>query len=132
MDDNQRRFIEDTLDLLNELDEGLMQLESNPLASAPLEQVFRTMHTIKGAASMFGFENISQLAHLLETLFDKVRQGHLQVSDNLISLTLQAFDRVRDLLGKKNKGDTTQSDNLLIQVYPQAIIKMRRSLIFYR
>jgi two-component system chemotaxis sensor kinase CheA len=116
MDDNQRRFIEDTLDLLNELDEGLLQLESNPLAIAPLEQVFRTMHTIKGAASMFGFENISQLAHLLETLFDKVRQGHLQVSDNLISLTLQAFDRVRDLLGKKNKGDTTQSDNLDIHL----------------
>ncbi|SKC73058.1 chemotaxis protein CheA [Ohtaekwangia koreensis] len=116
MDNNQKRFIEDTLDLLNELDEGLLQLESNPLAIAPLEQVFRTMHTIKGAASMFGFENISRLAHLLETLFDKVRQGHLPVSDNLISLTLQAFDRVRDLLGKKNKGDTTQSDNLDIHL----------------
>ena len=67
MDNNQKRFIEDALDLLNELDEGLMQLETNPQASAPLEQVFRTMHTIKGGANMFGFENIGELAHHLET-----------------------------------------------------------------
>lgn len=98
MDSNQRRFIEDALDLLNELDEGLLQLEANPHARAPLEQVFRTMHTIKGAANMFGFENIGTLAHHLETLFDYVRQQRMQVTDDLISITLQAFDKVRDLL----------------------------------
>ncbi|HEY9008169.1 MAG TPA: chemotaxis protein CheA [Ohtaekwangia sp.] len=102
MDGNQKRFIEDTLELLNELDEGLMQLEANPLATAPLEQVFRTMHTIKGAASMFGFDNISQLAHHIETLFDHVRKGNLQITDRLISLTLHAFDKVRYLLGKND------------------------------
>jgi two-component system, chemotaxis family, sensor kinase CheA len=112
MDDNQKRFIEDSLDLLNELDESLMQLEANPLATAPLEQVFRTMHTIKGAASMFGFENISQLAHLLETVFDRVRQGHLPVSDDLISITLNSFDKVRDQLGKTNAGKSIADDFL--------------------
>ncbi|HZI25054.1 MAG TPA: chemotaxis protein CheA, partial [Chryseolinea sp.] len=102
MDSNQKRFAEDALDLLNELDEGLMQLESNPQATAPLEQVFRTMHTIKGGANMFGFENIGELAHQLETLYDLVRQGKAQVSDGLISLTLHAFDKVRDILKEKD------------------------------
>jgi two-component system chemotaxis sensor kinase CheA len=112
MDNNQKRFIEDTLDLLNELDEGLMQLEANPMASAPLEQVFRTMHTIKGAANMFGFENIGELAHHLETLFDMVRQGRLQITDKLISITLQAFDKVRYLLQKKDIGAITEARGL--------------------
>ena len=112
MDNNQKRFIEDTLDLLNELDEGLMQLEANPMASAPLEQVFRTMHTIKGAANMFGFGNIGELAHHLETLFDMVRQGRLQVTDKLISITLQAFDKVRYLLQKKDIGAITEARGL--------------------
>jgi two-component system, chemotaxis family, sensor kinase CheA len=112
MGDNQKRFIEDSLDLLNELDESLMQLEANPLAIPPLEQLFRTMHTIKGAASMFGFENISQLAHLLETVFDKVRHGHLPVSDDLISITLHSFDKVRDQLGKTNAGKSIANDFL--------------------
>ncbi len=102
MDNNQKRFVEDALDLLNELDEGLMQLEANPIATAPLEQVFRTLHTLKGGANMFGFEHIGELAHQIETLYDLVRQGTLQVSDGLISLTLQAFDTVRDILQEKD------------------------------
>lgn len=112
MDSNQKRFAEDALDLLNELDEGLMQLEANPHASAPLEQVFRTMHTIKGGANMFGFENIGELAHQLETLYDLVRQGKMQVSDGLISITLHAFDKVRDLLKEKDAAKITQAENL--------------------
>ena len=103
MDNNQKRFIDDALDLLNDLDEGLLQLESNPKASSPLEQVFRTMHTIKGGAYMFGFTVVGDLAHLLESSFDLVRQGKYQVSDELISITLQAFDRVRDLLKERDE-----------------------------
>lgn len=112
MDSNQRRFIEDALDLLNELDEGLLQLEANPHARAPLEQVFRTMHTIKGAANMFGFENIGTLAHHLETLFDYVRQQRMQVTDDLISITLQAFDKVRDLLKETDIARITSPEAL--------------------
>ncbi len=112
MDSNQKRFVEDALDLLNELDEGLLQLEANPQARAPLEQVFRTMHTIKGGANMFGFENIGELAHQLETLYDLVRQEKMQVSDRLISITLHAFDRVRDLLQQKDEARISDSSAL--------------------
>lgn len=112
MDSNQQRFVEDALDLLNELDEGLLQLEANPQASAPLEQVFRTMHTIKGGANMFGFENIGELAHHLETLYDMVRQGKLQVTDGLISITLHAFDKVRDLLREKDANKIAAAESL--------------------
>jgi two-component system, chemotaxis family, sensor kinase CheA len=112
MDNNQKRFVEDALDLLNELDEGLLQLEANPQASAPLEQVFRTMHTIKGGANMFGFNNIGELAHHLETLYDLVRQGKMQVTDGLISITLQAFDKVRDLLKEKDASKIADREGL--------------------
>ncbi len=109
---NQKRFAVDVLDLLNELDESLMQLETNPQATAPLEQLFRTIHTIKGAASMFGFESIGKLSHHFETLFDLVRQGQLVVNDTLISITLQAFDKVRDLLKEDDIKNINSSDGL--------------------
>lgn len=112
MDSNQKRFVEDALDLLNELDEGLLQLETNPQASAPLEQVFRTMHTIKGGANMFGFSNIGELAHHLETLYDLVRQGKMQITDGLISITLHAFDKVRDLLQERDAAKIANAENL--------------------
>lgn len=112
MDNNQKRFVEDALDLLNELDEGLLQLEANPQAKAPLEQVFRTMHTIKGGANMFGFESIGELAHHLETLYDLVRQGKIQISDGLISITLHAFDKVRDLLKERDAAKIANAESL--------------------
>src|SRR4051812_24281663 len=110
MDNNQKRFAEDALDLLNELDEGLLQLEANPQAKAPLEQVFRTMHTIKGGANMFGFENIGALAHQLETVYDLVRQGKMLINDGLISITLHAFDKVRDVLKEKDAATIANAD----------------------
>lgn len=130
MDNNQKRFVEDALDLLDDLDEGLMQLEAHPTASAPLEQVFRTMHTIKGGANMFGFNVVGELAHHLETLFDLVRIGKAQVSGELISLTLQSFDRVRDLLKEKdelkindraNYAEYLASAEALLQITEQSI-----------
>lgn len=122
MDSNQKRFVEDALDLLNELDEGLMQLEANPHASAPLEQVFRTMHTIKGGANMFGFEHIGSLAHHLESLYDFIRQGKAQVNDELISITLKSFDRVRDLL--KEKDATNANNSAALSEYTQLAIDL--------
>src|ERR1044072_468562 len=116
MDNNQKRFVEDALDLLNELDEGLLQLEANPHSTAPLEQVFRTMHTIKGGANMFGFENIGELSHHLETLYDLVRQGKLTITDRLISITLQAFDKVRDILQLKEVDTIADNENLREQL----------------
>jgi two-component system chemotaxis sensor kinase CheA len=112
MDSNQQRFVEDALDLLNELDEGLLQLEANPQASAPLEQVFRTMHTIKGGANMFGFNHIGELAHHFETIYDVVREGKTQVNDTLISITLHAFDKVRDLFKEKEVDSINNAEAL--------------------
>jgi two-component system chemotaxis sensor kinase CheA len=127
MDNNQKRFVEDALDLLNELDEGLMQLEANPEARAPLEQVFRTMHTIKGGANMFGFPNIGELAHNLETLFDFIRQGKLQISDKLISITLHAFDKVRDLFQAKDASKILESPDItehitIVKAFVESVI----------
>jgi two-component system, chemotaxis family, sensor kinase CheA len=94
----QQLFVTEVLDLLNELDEGLLQLRINPLSNAPLEQVFRIMHTIKGSAGMFGLQNIGSMAHELETIYYYVGQKKMQINEELIDLTLQAFDMVRDLL----------------------------------
>jgi two-component system chemotaxis sensor kinase CheA len=108
MDNNKKRLMDDALDLMNELDEGLLQLKANPRAIASIERVFRTMHNIKGGANLFGFENIRELAHHLESLYDLARQGKMQVSDWLISSTLHAFDKVRDIL--KEQDTTTIAD----------------------
>jgi two-component system chemotaxis sensor kinase CheA len=110
MDFNQKRFIEDALDLLNELDEGLLQLEATPHAIAAQEQVFRTMHTLKGGAGMFGFESLGTLAQQFETTYNWVRQRNLPVPDGLIRITRHAFNEVRRVLKEEDVADINNND----------------------
>jgi two-component system chemotaxis sensor kinase CheA len=61
-------------------------------------RVFRALHTIKGSGAMFGFEDLATFTHNLETAFDEVRNGRLQVSAELVDLTLSALDQIRAML----------------------------------
>lgn len=98
MDNKQKSFVTDALDLLTELDEVLLRLATYPDVNALLEQAFRTIHTITGGCNMFGFEGVGDVARQLEKLYSLVRQGKVQVSDELISITLHVLDEMRDLL----------------------------------
>jgi two-component system chemotaxis sensor kinase CheA len=91
-------YIEETRELLGELEQGLLELETNPDDAARLDACFRAMHTIKGGGAMFGFEEISRFTHDVETVLDRVRTGDLPVSRELLSLTLAAKDHILTLL----------------------------------
>jgi len=91
-------YIEETRELLGELEQGLLELETNPHDTARVDACFRAMHTIKGGGAMFGFEEISRFTHDVETVLDRVRTGDLPVNRELLSLTLAAKDHILTLL----------------------------------
>lgn len=66
-------FVFETTELLENLDEILMRTEKSELGADDIAEIFRTMHTIKGSASMMGLQNMSKLAHSLEDLFSIIR-----------------------------------------------------------
>jgi len=82
-------------ELLAELEEGLLELESAGKDTEVIAQVFRTLHTLKGAGAITGFESVSTVVHEVESAFEMVRRGTLPVSRELINLTLQVRDQVR-------------------------------------
>ena len=91
-------FKEEAYELLNELEGDLLELEENPDSVEQVSSIFRSMHTIKGSAAMFGFQHISEFAHDIENRLDEVREGNLRVSQELIDLILKARDHIRLLL----------------------------------
>jgi two-component system, chemotaxis family, sensor kinase CheA len=91
-------FIEEAFELLSRLEDALLELEEDPENSELIGQVFRSLHTIKGSGSMFGFDTMAGFTHTIETTFDDVREGKLPVSRELISLTLQAKDLIRTMI----------------------------------
>lgn len=97
-DANRQAFLEEAYDLCSELESALLELEESPDDAELVNRVFRAMHTIKGSGAMFGFDDISSFTHDVETVFDRVRNGELAVSRQLLDLTLKARDHIRRLL----------------------------------
>lgn len=94
----QDSFRDEAYELLNSLEQSLLELEERPDDHEVISAVFRSMHTIKGSAAMFGFEPISAFAHRVESTLDDVRGGKLPVTSALVDFVLACRDHIRALL----------------------------------
>jgi two-component system chemotaxis sensor kinase CheA len=106
MDDQKHLFLEEAYELLGELETGLLELEGNPTDKTVIARVFRAMHTIKGSGAMFGFLDIAEFTHQIESVYDLVREGRMAVTAELINLSLEARDQIRSMLDA-SIGDAT-------------------------
>lgn len=110
-DINKQAFIEEANDLLAELETALLELEDNPEDRDIVDRVFRAMHTIKGSGAMFGFDDIASFTHEVETSFDRVRNGEISVTKELLDLTLRARDHIKSLLEASQGGSEPDFEN---------------------
>lgn len=106
MDNFKETFREEAFELLASLESDLLELESNPDDKELVSSVFRVMHTIKGSSAMFGFDEISEFTHEVESFFDKVRNGELRIDRQIIDATLSARDLIREML--EEEGDSKE------------------------
>jgi two-component system chemotaxis sensor kinase CheA len=109
IDKFKAKFVEESLDNVNDLEEALFALENDMQSKDLIERIFRAMHSLKGGGAMFGFNHLSDFTHHLENIFDKVRNSKIEVTPDLISLTFSAVDEIKYLL---EKGDLTAKDDL--------------------
>jgi two-component system chemotaxis sensor kinase CheA len=100
-------FREEIDELLIELENSLLELEDNPADTDAIDTVFRALHTIKGSSAMAGVEQISNFVHEIETAFELVRDGELQVTRDLINQTLAAKDILK-LLAHTLEGESSE------------------------
>ena len=97
-------FREEGREVLVDLESALLELNENRDDTELVGRVFRALHTIKGSGAMFGFENLAAFTHNLENAFDEVRNGRLEISSELIDLTLSALDQIRAMLEEGEVG----------------------------
>ena len=109
MQEMKATYIQEANELLENLESSLLSLEDNPNDTSNIEQVFRVMHTLKGNSSMFGLSKIAEFVHDLETIYDKIRQGEMELTKEILNTTLASFDHLNliivdsDLEDEKNK-----------------------------
>ncbi|PTN38422.1 chemotaxis protein CheA [Desulfonatronum sp. SC1] len=112
MEQTRKAYLEEARELLGDLEDALLELESSPEDHELINRVFRSMHTIKGSGAMFGFDDIALFTHELETVFDLVRNDELRVSPELLDLTLKSRDLILEMLHQDGcHASTCQSES---------------------
>ncbi len=103
---------------LEEFEPNLLLLEQQPEDSSILNDCFRNMHSIKGAANYMGLARMAELAHAVENLFDEARQGRRVLDQKAFDLMFRCVDRFKALLDDtaRNHGETLETQDLIRQI----------------
>ncbi|MGB9770856.1 MAG: chemotaxis protein CheA [Candidatus Kapaibacteriota bacterium] len=98
-------FIVESTELLENLSQDLMLIESNPEDEELLNRIFRAFHTIKGTSSFMGFDKISTLTHSAEDILNKLRKFELEVNQEIIDVLLEVYDFLVLMIQKVKDGE---------------------------
>lgn len=101
MDDNsiyRTLFFEETDDHLQQLNDNVLELESNPNDASLLNEIFRSAHTLKGMAATMGYDVMTELTHKMENIFEKFKEGSVDVTSSSISLVFRCLDKLSSLV----------------------------------
>ena len=91
-------FCNEGRDLLEQIESGVLVLETQPQHKDMLNQVFRAFHTFKGGAGFLGLTPVNHLAHELESLLDAARNGRIDITPRVIDLILTGGDAMRQFV----------------------------------
>ncbi|MDP2808765.1 MAG: chemotaxis protein CheA [Rhodocyclaceae bacterium] len=104
MEDLLQDFLVEATDLLSSVDNKLVDLEKNPHDRGLLNDIFRGFHTIKGGAGFLNATELVTLCHLTENLFDRLRNGKLEITPEVMDVIMEATGTVRDMFGYLERG----------------------------
>ncbi len=91
-------FRQEAAELLESLEAALLDLGQNPGDGELVDAAFRALHTIKGSGAMFGFDRVASFTHDFETAFDLIRKGKIAAGNEIVTLSLEAKDHIRQLI----------------------------------
>jgi len=97
-------FFDEASEHLAEMEGLLLELDVEAPDAEMLNAIFRAAHSIKGGAGTFGFADMAELTHVLETLLDRVRKQETALSTQIVDVSLQAGDLLRAQLEAHQEG----------------------------
>jgi two-component system chemotaxis sensor kinase CheA len=99
-------FFEESAELLAEMETLLLKVDLAAPDSEELNAIFRAAHSIKGGASTFGFTDMTEVTHVLESLLDRLRRSELALTSEMVDVFLKARDVITGQLAG-HRGDGT-------------------------
>jgi len=97
-------FFEESFEGLDLMENGLLSMNPGEADAEEINSIFRAAHSIKGGSGTFGFSQVSDFTHVMETLLDEMRDGRRTVSSEGINVLLASVDVLRDMLTAAQEG----------------------------
>jgi two-component system chemotaxis sensor kinase CheA len=111
-------FFEEAGENLDNMEQLLLNVDVDAADDEELNAIFRCAHSIKGGAATFGFSDVAELTHQMETLLDKLRRHELQPNAAMVDVLLQSGDALRAQLGRHqgSGADPFDTTDLLVSI----------------
>ena len=99
-------FFDEAYELLAEKEKLLLAIDVSDPDSEDLNAIFRAAHSIKGGASTFGFNDITEVTHMLESLLDRIRKGEMALTPEHVDAFLVSKDVLTMLMEGHQHGSS--------------------------
>ncbi len=111
-------FFEEAGENLENMEQLLLELDIESADDEELNAIFRCAHSIKGGAATFGFSDVAELTHQMETLLDKLRRHELTPTAPMVDVLLQSGDALKAMLGRHqgSGADAVDTTELLFNI----------------
>lgn len=108
-------FLVEAGEILEQLSEQLVELESRPDDADLLNAIFRGFHTVKGGAGFLQLNELVECCHIAENVFDVLRKGERRVDAELMDVVLEALDTVNSMFGQvRERAEVTPATPALL------------------
>jgi len=97
-------FYEEAGENLTSMEALLLETDESNADDESLNAIFRCAHSIKGGAATFGFQDVADLTHVMETLLDRLRRRELAITSGMIDTLLESGDVLKHLLASRQSG----------------------------
>lgn len=110
-------FLEESYENIQSLNDEVLKLEKSPDNKETINTIFRAAHTVKGMSASMGFNDMTELTHKMENVFDKFRNDELKVTSDVISVVFKCIDILTTMLDNIKAGNEEKVDtNEVIQM----------------
>ena len=112
-------FFEESIEHLGSMESLLLAIDLDAPDADQLNAIFRAAHSIKGGSGTFGFTDMTEVTHILETLLDRIRKNEIAITSEMVDTFLLAVDVLREILGAHQSGsnaDETASIEICVKL----------------
>lgn len=115
-------FLIEAFEMVEQLDQDLVELESSPEDLELLNRIFRVAHTVKGSGSFLNFDVLTKLTHHMEDILNKARKGELIIDSTIMDVILESIDLMKTILSTIRDTGTDVSDDINIDPTVEKLI----------